>query len=180
MDIITQDVKKDVENELFKSMSTNSISGMTTSSDEEIPDVVLQLRSEFNAIYGALEEQRSAITQIMVNLKKYHLKAEKKLVKKVNKERKKGITKPCFLSDSLCDFLEIDHGSQMSRTEVTKQINEYIRSSDLFFKGDRRYFVVDKVLSDLLNVELNEKISFFSIQQKMNSHFKYGETNNTC
>lgn len=177
MDDVSHGVKKDVEKELFKSISSASISELNVSSEEDIPALVVEMRNEFNAIYGILEEQRNTLTHLMANFKKYHQKMEKKLIKKTNKEKKKGITKPCSLSSTLCDFLGVEHGSLMSRTEVTKQIHEYIRNNNLSFTNDRRYFVVDKVLSDLLNVELNEKISFFSIQPKMNSHFKYGETN---
>jgi chromatin remodeling complex protein RSC6 len=176
MDIYTQNIQLDIEAELFKSISPKNLSSTgTLSNDDDIPELVNQLRNEFDIIYSALENQKNQLTTIMSGLKKYHQKVEKKLLKKINKEKKRGITKPCVLSDKLCDFLGKCPGSKMSRTDVTKNIHEYIKKNNLFYEKDRRYFITDKTLSDLLDVELGDKISFFSIQQKMNVHYNYTE-----
>lgn len=166
MNSLSVEIQKVVENELLNIPSSPL-------SDFESSEFITQIRDEFNLIYEALETQRNSLNVIMSNLKKYQNKVEKKLRK--HKDKKTGITKPCGLSESLCIFLNVPCDTKMSRTDVTKRINKYIKEENLYDKHDRRKFIVNKVLSELLNIEQNESISFFSIQQKMNPHFFYAD-----
>ena len=63
------------------------------------------------------------------------MKAAKKLSQK--KKRKNtnrapsGFVKPTLISGELAAFLEKPTGTEMARTEVTREINKYIRAHDL-------------------------------------------------
>merc|ERR1712070_956592 len=70
------------------------------------------------------------------------MKAAKKLSQK--KKRKNtnrapsGFVKPTLISTELATFLGKPNGTQMARTEVTREINKYIRSHDLQDKSNGR------------------------------------------
>jgi chromatin remodeling complex protein RSC6 len=83
-----------------------------------------------------------------------------------------GITKPTKLSDDLCDFLGIDRGSSLARTEVTKIINNYIRANKLQDESDKRTIHPDNKLKGiLLPIPEGKKLSFFNMQSFIKHQF---------
>jgi chromatin remodeling complex protein RSC6 len=88
-------------------------------------------------------------------------KASKKNKKKLyNGEKPKrppsGFAKPTETSNVLCDFLDVEHGTLMARTEVTKRVTRYIKEAKLQVEANRRRFVPDKKLGSILG-ELDSK-----------------------
>ncbi len=62
-----------------------------------------------------------------------------------------GFAKPCRISDTLADFLhdvadnsDIQRGMEISRTEVTKRLNEYFVKNDLRDINDKRTILFEK------------------------------------
>ena len=72
--------------------------------------------------------------------------SELKMAQKASQKRKRakgnrspsGFVKPALISDELASFLEKPSGSQMARTEVTREINAYIRANSLQDKSNGR------------------------------------------
>ena len=106
-----------------------------------------------------------------------------KNVKKTNKPRKvssnrqpSGFTKPTVISDQLANFLEKPPGTEMARTEVSREINKYIRSHQLQDPANGRQINPDEILNGLLNVPEEDVLTYFNLQKYLKSHFMKAES----
>ena len=68
-------------------------------------------------------------------------------------------------------FLRKPDGTEMARTEVTKEINAYIREHKLQDPNNGRKILADKKLSALLSLGKNEELTYFNLQKYMSPHF---------
>ena len=126
-----------------------------------------------------------AIAQQMNTLKTEFRTLEKKAVRelkaaqKVNAKRKRksgnrspsGFVKPTLISDELATFLNKPSGTEMARTEVTREINSYIRAHDLQDKDNGRKINPDDSLSTLLKIGQGDELTYFNLQRYMSPHF---------
>jgi chromatin remodeling complex protein RSC6 len=102
---------------------------------------------------------------------------QKKIIDKVQKKRDKakkspsGFAKPCKISNELCDFIGVEHGCELSRTDITRKINEYVKEKNLNNPENRREFFPDKKLKSILNVKEGEKVTYFILQRLIAHHF---------
>ena len=98
---------------------------------------------------------------------------ELKVLDKLNarKNKKKGnrapsgFVKPTKISVELADFLGKEHGSLMARTEVTKQMTEYIRTHSLQDKKNGRVILPDAKLRKLLKLTDKDALTYFNLQK---------------
>jgi upstream activation factor subunit UAF30 len=79
-----------------------------------------------------------------------------------------GIMKPVRISKELSTFLDIAPDTLISRTQITKELCNYIREKDLQDPSDRRVIIPDQRLLDLLKTD--EKLTYFSLQKFINPH----------
>lgn len=82
-----------------------------------------------------------------------------------------GFVKPTLISDELAGFLEKPSGSEMARTEVTRDINKYIRTNGLQDKTNGRKINPDQKLCALLKIKSGEELTYFNLQRYMSCHF---------
>ena len=59
----------------------------------------------------------------------------------------------------------------MARTEVSKEINAYIRSKSLQDKENGRKIHPDASLTKLLNIGKEDELTYFNLQRYMKHHF---------
>jgi chromatin remodeling complex protein RSC6 len=59
----------------------------------------------------------------------------------------------------------------MARTEVTRDINTYIRTNSLQDKENGRKIIPDTKLSALLKIAKGEELTYFNLQRYMSPHF---------
>lgn len=98
--------------------------------------------------------------------------------KKSNKRKRKagnrapsGFVKPTRISDELAKFLEKPSGSEMARTEVTRDINKYIRTNKLQDEANGRKINPDSKLAALLKLNKSDELTYFNLQRYMSPHF---------
>ena len=104
---------------------------------------------------------------------------EVKTAQKVSSKRKRkagnrapsGFVKPTKISDELAKFLEKPIGSEMARTEVTRDINKYIRTNNLQDKENGRKINPDTKLATLLKLKKTDELTYFNLQRYMSPHF---------
>ena len=104
---------------------------------------------------------------------------EIKVAQKQNSKRKRksgnrapsGFVKPTRISDELAKFLDKPSGSEMARTEVTRDINKYIRTHNLQDKENGRKIIPDSKLAALLKLKKNDELTYFNLQRYMSPHF---------
>ena len=82
-----------------------------------------------------------------------------------------GFVKPTRISDELSSFLAKPVGSEMARTEVTREINKYIRTHNLQDKSNGRKIIPDAKLATLLKLKKTDELTYFNLQKYMSPHF---------
>jgi chromatin remodeling complex protein RSC6 len=82
-----------------------------------------------------------------------------------------GFIKPTLITDELASFLGRASGTEMARTEVSKEINQYIRSKKLQDVNNGRIIRPDPALKKLLRVGEGEELTYFNLQRYMKHHF---------
>jgi chromatin remodeling complex protein RSC6 len=124
----------------------------------------------------ALSGQVKEIQTVLKLLVKEHEK-QQKIIEKVQKKRENarkspsGFAKPNKISDELCDFIGVPHGTEKSRTEVTRFINAYVKEHNLNNPKNRRVIIPDAKLKSILNVKDGEEVTFFILQRLISHHF---------
>ena len=136
---------------------------------------------EFVAKLNQLSSLISALkTDYRVMEKKWT--RELKVAQKANSKRKRksvnrapsGFVKPTRISDELAKFLDKPIGSEMARTDVTREINKYIRTNELQDKENGRKINPDPKLSALLKLKKTDELTYFNLQRYMSPHFSKG------
>lgn len=112
-------------------------------------------------------------------------KEAKKLIEKSQKKKRvqdpskprtpSGIAKPAPITDELCDFLGVAHGTQMSRIDVIKKVNEYITSHNLKNPENKQTITPDAKLQKLLSPPEGAIVKFFNLQTYLKKHFPKAE-----
>lgn len=101
----------------------------------------------------------------------------KKVVDKIQKKRENarkspsGFAKPNKISDELCDFIGVPHGTEKSRTDITRYINTYVKEHNLNKPTNRRIILPDEKLKKILNVKEGDEVTFFILQRLISHHF---------
>jgi len=82
-----------------------------------------------------------------------------------------GFIKPTRISDELAAFLGKTIGTEMARTDVSKEINAYIQSNGLQDKSNGRKINPDAKLTKLLKLSKEDELTYFNLQRFMKHHF---------
>jgi chromatin remodeling complex protein RSC6 len=98
-------------------------------------------------------------------------KQSSKRKRKAGNRAPSGFVKPTRISDELAKFLEKPSGCEMARTEVTRDINKYIRTHNLQDKENGRKINPDSKLATLLKLKKTDELTYFNLQRYMSPHF---------
>lgn len=82
-----------------------------------------------------------------------------------------GFVKPVRISDELAEFLGKAIGTEMARTDASKEITQYIRENKLQNPVNGRFINPDTKLSKLLKITNDVELSYFNLQKYMKFHF---------
>lgn len=145
---------------------------------ESIPETITANFSEFISKFQKMLGEFGSLKAELRVLERKTVK-ELKAVEKINRRRQKkagtrapsGFVKPTKISDELASFLGKPVGSEMARTEVTREINKYIQTNSLQDKSNGRKIIPDKQLAKLLNIQKNDELTYFNLQRYMSPHF---------
>jgi chromatin remodeling complex protein RSC6 len=171
----------------------------------EAADVVVEDQTNttsVSTIFSELIEQgdtlaksHKGMTLTLKKVLKSYLKECKEIHKQNSKSRKSvgggdkpkrspsGFAKPTDISNTLCDFLEIPHGQQMARTDVTKKVTQYIKDKQLQVPENRRKFIPDKNLGSILGpldknvkgkdglTDAQKGYTYFNLQRYLSDQF---------
>ena len=139
------------------------------------------LSDDFSEFMGHLTALRSQLSTITTEFRALQKRSERELraATKLNAKRKRragnrspsGFVKPTLISDELATFLGKPSGSEMARTEVTREINAYIRSNKLQDSDNGRKINADAALSKLLKLKKSDELTYFNLQRYMSPHF---------
>jgi len=130
---------------------------------------------QLTGIIAALKQDYKTLDKIVNREMKVLQKNSKK--RKANTNRQpSGFVKPTPISSDLAKFLGKEDGVEMARTEVSKEINQYIRTNSLQDKENGRIILADAKLKKLLNLNDTDELTYFNLQRYMKHHFIKTET----
>lgn len=140
-----------------------------------------ELGEQFAEFSGRLTSLRTQISSLLTEFRALQKRAERELkaVQKANQKRKRktgnrqpsGFVKPTLISDQLASFLGKPKGSELARTEVTREINAYIRANKLQDPENGRKINPDTKLKSLLSLTAADELTYFNLQKYMSPHF---------
>lgn len=98
-------------------------------------------------------------------------KQSSKRKRKTGNRAPSGFVKPTRISDELAKFLDKPAGTEMARTEVTREINTYIHANNLQDEKNGRKINPDAKLAALLKLKKSDELTYFNLQRYMSPHF---------
>ncbi len=126
-----------------------------------------QISSIFSSMKGDFKTLEKTVTREL----KAAQKASSKRAKRAGNRQPSGFVKPTRISDELAKFLGKSVGTEMARTDVSKEINAYIRANNLQRPDNGRFIVPDAKLTTLLKLKKDDELSYFNLQRYMKPHF---------
>jgi chromatin remodeling complex protein RSC6 len=132
-----------------------------------------------DTVFAKLATATALFKEIQASLKLIQ-KSYDRMKKVIDKQEKKkanarttpsGFAKPTKISDELCAFLGVPKGTEMSRTQVTRSINSYVKQHNLYDPKNRRIILPDAAMKKILTLKPGEELSFFTLQRAIKGHF---------
>ena len=144
-------------------------------------DAVAVLSGQFTDVLSQLRTLRSQLTAVTSQVLALSKRTERELkqANKLSRKKRKnganrtpsGFVKPTAISVELCKFLGKEEGTEMARTDVTREINSYIRAHKLQDPQNGRKINPDAKLKKLLKLKKDDELTYFNLQRYMSHHF---------
>ena len=174
---VTEDVVKKntkVVKDVVKVVVKDDTKDVTKDDTKDVSEVnnLTELTNSINQFAVFLKTIQAKLKIVVKDYEKQQKHIDKEKAKK-DKARKtpSGFAKPNKISDELCDFMGIAHGTETSRTEVTKFITGYVKTNNLYNMENRRFLKPDAKLKKILCLKEGDEASFFNLQRLISSHF---------
>jgi len=82
-----------------------------------------------------------------------------------------GFNRALQISDKLREFLGAEEGQLVSRSEVTRRVNQYIKANNLKHPDNGRIIILDEKLTDLLSPPEGVQVTFLNMQKYISPHY---------
>jgi chromatin remodeling complex protein RSC6 len=143
------------------------------------------LEADLKSLATRLNSARELLTALVSDVKKLDKRVHKEL-KEARKRRRRSkpeegvegaeakprvpsiFERPLQVTEALCSFLGKPKGTLMSRSEVTKGVNSYVKEKNLKNKHD---ISPDAALKGLLAIPEGETLTYFNLQRYLNPHY---------
>ena len=150
--------------------SKDAVPEIDNSLFEASADFIAKLQ-QVNSIIASLKSEYRLLEKKWTRELKVAQKSSSKRKRRVGNRAPSGFVKPTLISDELAQFLDKPSGSEMARTEVTRDINKYIRAHNLQDVSNGRKIIPDAKLSALLKIGASDELTYFNLQRYMSPHF---------
>ena len=143
------------------------------------------LDADLKSLAGRLNSARELLAGLVSDVKKLDKRVHKEL-KDARKRRRRSkpeegaegaeakprvpsiFERPVQVTEELCTFLGKPKGTLMSRSEVTKGVNGYVKEKNLKNKHD---ITPDAALKKLLQIADGDSLTYFNLQRYLNRHY---------
>lgn len=130
------------------------------------------LEDKVSQLVAVLKEAQAQLKVVKKEYERLKKTAEKVERKRANaRSTPNGFAKPTKISDELCVFLGVPKGTEKSRTEVTREINKYVKTKNLSDPKNKRIIRPDATLKKLLNSKDSDEVTYFNLQKFLKHHF---------
>ena len=166
----TEPVAADVATPVVQ--ETTPVENVVETTEPTIGDNFTELLTQLSAF-------RTQITALTAQVRTLRARSEREIraaqkagrKRRVTNRKPSGFVKPALISDELASFLGRPKGTEMARTEVTKEINQYIVTNNLQDKSNGRIIRADAKLRKLLRLNKSDELTYFNLQKYMSTHF---------
>lgn len=128
---------------------------------QQLGSIFTSIKSDFKTLQKSVERDIKAAVKAATARKK----------RDMGDRPKSGFVKPTRISDELAIFLNKEIGTEMARTEVSKEINQYVVANSLRDKSNGRIILPDAKLGKLLKAEKTDEVTYFNLQRYLKPHF---------
>lgn len=156
------------------STDTDSTAAATTTPPVDVANLSVAFITKLQALgvaMAALKTEYRALEKTWSREIKAAQKVSSKRKRKAGNRAPSGFVKPTKISDELAGFLGKEKGSEMARTEVTREINKYIGAHQLQDPANGRQINPDAKLAKLLKLTSEDTLTYFNLQKYMSPHF---------
>ena len=143
-----------------------------------------ELDTDFETMEKKLVELKSTVGNMMVMFRelrkkqrRYAREISKRGRKKIEedmlrpKQKPKGFQVPIRITDELCDFMHVEHGTKMNCAEAGKRVHMYIKEHKLQDPSNGININLDSKLKSLLHVEKEVQLTYFNLQHYLSRHY---------
>jgi chromatin remodeling complex protein RSC6 len=156
----------------LKSLSAKFRKALTVDDDEKVDSTVKSLLADMGEEWKSDEMKRlmSILVDYTLNSRPVRVKKAKRVKTELDANRPRyGIEAPSKISKELCDVLGLPHGSMIARTDMNRELNQYIEKNNL---KDGKIVIMDERLSKLQRANDTEPVDFFTLCYKISPHFE--------
>lgn len=146
--------------------------------EEVVSEDLVELLTSFNnkinqgcAFFNSLKTQFKVLQKSVLKAHKTAQKVSNRKNRRSGNRQPSGFVRPALISDELAVFLGKPIGTEMARTDVSKEINQYIRTNKLQDEKNGRQINADAKLTALLKLEGTDSLTYFNLQRYMKHHF---------
>jgi len=140
------------------------------------------LDEDLKAVTGNLTTLKETVAAMLAQVKKLDKRVHRE-IKDARKRKRRAapaegeeakprapsiFERPVQVTDELCAFLSKAKGTLMSRSEVTKAVNVYVKEKNL---KDKHAITPDAPLKKLLAIADGEPLTYFNLQKYLNRHY---------
>lgn len=147
------------------------VAGPTTTLDEDLKTVTTQLttlRETVTLLLGQVKKLDKRVHREIKDARKRKRRAKVEEGPDAPKRAPSIFERPVQVTDELCAFLSKAKGTLMSRSEVTKAVNVYVKEKNL---KDKHAITPDAALKKLLAIPDGEPLTYFNLQKYLNRHY---------
>lgn len=124
-----------------------------------------EVNAKVTSATALLKELQGLLKTLSKDYNKLKSAADKAERKRANaRNNPNGFAKPSKIVDELCDFCGVARGTKMSRTDVTRCINSYIKEKNLNKPENKRIIIPDDKLRTLLKLNVGDEVNYFKVQ----------------
>jgi len=117
----------------------------------------------------ALRNEVKALTKLVRKIRSHQ---EDPDGEKANERSKKnGFNRDVEVDGELRAFLGLDEGQLISRSEVTKRVNIYVKENNLKHPDNGRVIILDDKLKALLSPPEDVQVTFLNLQKYLSPHY---------
>uniref|UniRef100_A0A6C0AQW8 DM2 domain-containing protein n=1 Tax=viral metagenome TaxID=1070528 RepID=A0A6C0AQW8_9ZZZZ len=145
-----------------------------TAAEISLAEQTVEFQSKLHQIgvlLSALKSEFRCLEKKWTRDVKIAQKQSSKRKRKAGNRAPSGFVKPTKISDELASFLGKEKGTEMARTDVTREINAYIRANKLQDQDNGRKIIPDTKLATLLKLKKSDELTYFNLQKYMSPHF---------
>ena len=146
------------------------VADLTTQSTEFLAKL-----NQLGVLFSCLKTEFRSLEKKWSREIKSAQKSKAKRKRKSGNRQPSGFVKPTKISDELAKFLDKPAGTEMARTDVTREINTYIRAHKLQDINNGRKINPDAKLAALLKLNKTDELTYFNLQRYMSPHFYKAE-----